>query len=138
MESFELQTKESFNYIKQNLDVNIDEIPMEYINYWIIKNPNSMFERGFEVDIDSHQFTVFLYAFMLSMSEKGKKKVEISEPILYTSYFIFQFLLSLRVVHDLTEFKIDRFQLFDFKNYKALSIQLFYNCQSFRQLNLTL
>jgi hypothetical protein len=58
MEKIDIQTQKSFDYISENLNVSFDEIPMELINYWIIDDPNSLLDSNFELDEDSHQFTV--------------------------------------------------------------------------------
>ena len=124
MEKIDIQTQKSFDYISENLNVSFDEIPMELINYWIIDDPNSLLDSNFELDEDSHQFTVFLFAYMMVLSENGKNKVKLNENEILSKYHLFQVLLSMRKLHEITDLKFDKFKLFGFKNYDSFNLVL--------------
>lgn len=114
-------TLESFDYIRNNLNVNSNEIPMKFIEYWAVDDYDQIDILKYLSSEKLHHYDVFMFAYLTSMSQHVNDCVVTQEELDYY-FFKFQTILGMRILNEVTDMKSGGTKIFDFMNYDKIEI----------------
>jgi hypothetical protein len=117
-ESFQI-LHQSIEFINNNQECNVDELPMELVNHWLISNPFAFWEVR-ENYRNSIQWLVFVYALDRGINNVIKV-CKFDNNTLYKYYFKFHVLLGLRRMQG-AGIKLYPTKIFNFKDYDNIEI----------------
>ncbi|KAF9659317.1 hypothetical protein HBA12_03460 [Tenacibaculum mesophilum] len=117
MDKNEFLLRESFRYIDNNPNALSNEIPNEFIDFWMVEDIHNF---NLEETGDTNQGAVFMYSLIKQKSEKGLTEFSIEPEKLMKMYQDWQLVLITISLNNLTDLSFEPFKVFDFDNFNKL------------------
>ncbi|MDE1206392.1 hypothetical protein [Tenacibaculum larymnensis] len=117
MDKNEILLRESFRYIDNNPNALSNEIPNEFIDFWMVEDIHNF---NLEETGDTNQGAVFMYSLIKQKSEKGLTEFSIEPEKLMKMYQDWQLVLITISLNNLTDLSFEPFKVFDFDNFNKL------------------
>lgn len=106
--------QESFDFIRQNLNVTTDQIPDHLLQYWISPDIE---KQTFGNNKDYAQLGVFMIGFSANELRKGNIAYQVDEETIHNIFMRYQYILNVEDLRRKINIGFDPIRVFDFDNY---------------------